>query len=414
MRKIAPSYLLALALSGVACQPASVARLDLDQIESQERPSKRSEVIASADETSNSIMIFAGNEGPIVNQMPSAAYLDDTWIFEPGFGWREVASENSPSSRGRFATSMDVAGRRALLFGGRWREAGTSGNYDLYNDLWAFDFETSSWSLLDDGQGETTPAGRYYPVSAWDGDARAFYLWGGNTNANALQIQPSSELWRWTADAGWEEVETSGSAPSSRAFFGSAYDSKRNKLLVLAGQIGDFQSMAYNDFYALDFDDFDWDRLHNGSSDGDAPSTRMHPAVAYDADRDRYLAFGGHTDIGDANDLWAFDRGEKTWELIYEGDVFDQTVLGCLDNESEVPADYVDPDLSAPERRHRGMHGFLYDNLWVFGGMHAECSDHLDDTWRYELSTDTWHEVIEARTGESCARRNDDCACLCL
>ena len=177
---------------------------------------------------------------------------------------------------------------------------------------------------------------------------------------------------------------------------------------------GDFQSMAYNDFYALDFDDFDWDRLHNGSSDGDAPSTRMHPAVAYDADRDRYLAFGGHTDIGDANDLWAFDRGEKTWELIYEGDVFDQTVLGCLDNESEVPADYVDPDLSAPERRHRGMHGFLYDNLWVFGGMHAECSDHLDDTWRYELSTDTWHEVIEARTGESCARRNDDCACLCL
>jgi len=87
--------------------------------------------------------------------------------------------------------------------------------------------------------------------------------------------------------------------------------------------------------------------------------------------------------------------------------------LGCAGNPSDVPENYVDQDLSAPERRHRGMFTLMHDSLWVFGGMHAECSDHLDDTWRYPLSGGDWTELIESRSGESCLRRDDDCECLC-
>jgi hypothetical protein len=140
----------------------------------------------------------------------------------------------------------------------------------------------------------------------------------------------------------------------------------------------------------------------------------MHAAMQYDAVNDRYVLFGGHTDIGDANDLWTFDPETLKWSVVYRGDKFTGERIGCIGNESEVPADYVQQDLTAPERRHRGMHAVLGDNLWIAGGMHAECSDHLDDTWRFDLLTDTWIEVIEARSGESCARRGDDCQCLCL
>ncbi len=386
-------------------------QLNLDDFELTDRPTKRSEVLAVTEEESGRIMIFAGNEGPIVNQIPRASYLEDTWIFEPGVGWSEIITDEHPSSRGRYAASLDAGGQRALVFGGRWRETGQSGDYQLFNDLWAFDFVSQTWSLLDDGNG-TAPAGRYYPASAWDEESKTFYIFGGATNSNPMSINPSREVWSWTDDDGWTELGTSGEPPSRRMFFGNSHDTKRNRLLVMAGQIGDFASLAYNDFFALDLDTLEWTELHDGS--GTAPSTRMHPMLNYDPIRDRYLAFGGHTDLGDANDMWSFDPNSGNWELLYEGDVFDNTSLGCLNNSTQVPADYVTQDLSAPERRHRGMHAVLHDNIWIFGGMHSECSDHLDDTWRYSMEDNTWHEVIEARTGESCLRRDEDCSCLCL
>lgn len=379
----------------------------LDVITSEDRPTKRSEVLAIADEPTNSIVVFGGNGGPVVNQIPYADYTGETWVFEPGVGWTEVDGDG-PSERGRYGAGYDPAGRM-LIWGGRWREPETSGDYTLRDDLWAFDFASRTWTELDDGSG---PSGRYYPGAVWSTQDDALYTWGGATNTSALNISPSDDFWTWTDAGGWEQLATSGDAPSTRVFFSVAYDSSRNRLILFAGQRGDFQSMAYNDLFALQLDTGEWTELHDGT--GTAPSTRMHPHILYDVDRDRYLMWGGHTDIGDGNDLWAFDPTDGDWELIYEGDVFTGNGLGCAGNPSEVPADYVDQDLDAPERRHRAMITSLYDNLWMFGGMHAECSDHLDDTWRYDLATNTWHELIEARSGESCLRRADDCECLCL
>ena len=380
---------------------------DLDLILSEDRPSKRSEVLAVADEASNSIVVFGGNQGVIVSQIPRADYLDDTWVFEPGFGWTEVEGDG-PSARGRYATAYDRVGHRMLLFGGRYRPTGETGDYSLRRDLWAFDFTTRTWSELD--AGDEGPSGRYYPVAAWDEEGAALYLYGGAVNRDALIIQPSSELWRWTDGGGWEELSTSGDAPSSRVFFGSDWDAQRRELLLFAGQIGDFQSLAYNDLYALSLPSGAWRELHPGG-DG-APFTRMHPAIRVDAARDRLLLFGGHTDIGDNNDLRAFPLSDDSWEEVY---IADEVMggLGCNGNASEVPQSFVEQDLSAPERRHRGLHAILWDSLFVFGGMHSECSDHLDDTWRFDLATSRWHELIPARSGESCLRRGEDCQCLC-
>ena len=381
---------------------------ELDVISTEDRPTKRSEFLSVADEATNSIVVFGGNNGPVVSQIPYADYTGETWIFEPGVGWTEVEGDG-PSERGRYGAGYDPAGRM-LIFGGRWREPETSGNYTLFDDLWAFDFASRTWTELDDGSG---PSGRYHPGVVWSTVDEALYVWGGGTNANAMAIQPANDLWKWTDADGWEQLATSGSAPSTRVFFGTTYDPANNRMVVFAGQVGDFQSMAYDDLYGLDLSTGEWSRLQDGTGN-DIPSTRMHPHLLYDTPRERYLMWGGHTDIGDGNDLWAFDPTSETWEMIYEGDTFTGVGVGCGGNPSEVPADYVVQDLSAPERRHRAMIVELYDNLWIFGGMHAECSDHLDDTWRYDLVQNTWHELLEARTGESCLRRADDCECLCL
>jgi len=383
---------------------------DLDTITSDSRPSKRSEVISVADPETGTILMFGGNDAAIVSQIPGAAYLDETWIFEPGIGWEEV-EDDGPHARGRHVAALDPDEGRALVFGGRYRPEGQSGNYDLYNDLWAFDFAERRWTELDDGNGGG-PGPRYYGGAVWSTADKAFYVYGGQTNPNPLIFNHNYELWRWTPSEGWSEISTSGDAPSGRTFFGTTYDGQRNRLMLFAGQTGDFSSLAYNDLFALDLSSGEWSELHGGGIS--APFTRMHPHLQYDSNRDRLILFGGHTDIGDDNDVWAFPGDGDEWQLLNEADRFTGGPLGCLNNPSEVPADYVEIDLTAPERRHKGFLASMHDNLWVFGGMHAECSDHLDDTWRFDLETRTWSELIEARTGESCARRGDDCECLCL
>jgi hypothetical protein len=384
---------------------------DLDTITSDQRPSKRSEVISVADPTSGTLLMFGGNHAAIVNQIPGAAYLDESWIFEPSIGWQQIDGDG-PSARGRHVAALDPTQGRALVFGGRYRPDGQSGNYTLYNDLWAFDFTERRWTELDDGNG-TGPGPRYYGGAVWSTTDQAFYVYGGQTNPNPLVFNHNPELWRWTQKDGWSEIETSGEAPSGRTFFGTTYDHKRNRLLLFAGQVGDFSSLAYNDLFALDLSSGSWDQKHGGGVS--APFTRMHPHLQYDDARDRLILFGGHTDLGDDNDIWAFpSEGEGQWELINEADRFTGAGVGCMGNPSEVPADYVAMDLSAPERRHKGFLASMHDSLWIFGGIHAECSEHLDDTWRFDLETGDWHELIEARTGEACARRGDDCECLCL
>jgi hypothetical protein len=384
---------------------------DLDLITSEDRPDKRSEILAAAHEPTNTLLVFGGNSGVIVDQIPIADFRKDTWIFEPGFGWSQVTG-TSPSKRGRYALSVDEAGNRALLFGGRFREADEGGNYTLFNDLWEFDFLARTWTLLDDGTSNDDPEPRYYANSAWDADAGLLYAWGGNVNTDPLLFEVTDDLFVWDGDR-WDLLETSGDAPSSRSFLGSLHDTKRHKLVVFGGQRGDLISQAYNDTYALDLDTLKWAQLHDGV-DTPVPSTRMHGHFAYDAPRDRYLLFGGHTDLGDMNDLWAMDPESHVWSRVYIADTFNDVAIGCLGNSREVPDDYVDMDLTAPERRHRGMYALMYDSAWIFGGIHAECSDHLDDTWRFDLVGESWHELIEARSGESCARRQDDCECLCL
>lgn len=398
--------LLALAIACAGCGDDGGAGDTPDAALSTARPSKRSDIAAVADPSTGIAVIFGGDDGPIVNQIPSPAYRADTWIFDPGVGWSEVPV-TGPSARGRYAVAHDPDAGRMLLFGGRFRVAGGSGNYTLHDDLWAFDYEARTWTEVDAGGGG--PAPRYFPAAAYSPTSGALVVWGGDTNPSALTITPSSEVWSWNGSA-WTQATPTGQAPSPRLFVGYTHDSQRDRLVVFGGQVGDFVSPGLNDLYALDLGTFVWSRLHDGS--GTAPAGRFSAAMTYDPVGDRYLIVGGHADPGVANDVWAFDPVGGQWSPVAGGDSFTGNPLGCMGNDREIPQDYVTQDLSAPERRSTPMFTWLDEAAWLFGG-ESDCSDHLDDTWKLSANG-SWSELIEARTGESCARSGDDCACLCL
>ncbi len=372
------------------------------------RPGKRSDIASVFDPVSQSIVVFGGDDGPIVNQTPSASYLGDTWVLTPSTGWTEVSGAG-PSDRGRYAVGYDPSNQLGYFFGGRWRASGTTGNYTLFNELWAFDFTNQTWSLANDGSG-TAPSARYFPAAAFDPGSDSLVIWGGDVNPSALNISISNEVWAYSAGA-WSQRTVSGTAPSSRLWVAYTYDAMRNRLVVFGGQIGDFITPSENDTYALDLTTNTWSQLHDGG--GTAPSGRFSSAMTYDSVNDRYVVMGGHADLGVTNDVWSFNPTDNTWTMLHAGDTFTGGALGCLGNPREIPKGYMNEDLTAPERRSTPSITLIEGSLWVFGG-ESDCSDHLDDLWRFDMSDNTWHELVEARSGESCARRNDACECLCL
>ncbi|HJL19573.1 MAG TPA: kelch repeat-containing protein [Sandaracinaceae bacterium LLY-WYZ-13_1] len=373
------------------------------------RPSKRSDVAGVVDPESGTFVIFGGDDGPIVNQIPRPVFRDDTWIFEPGYGWTEVETSSAPSARARYGVAYDPVERRMFLFGGRYREEGASGDYTLFNDLWAFDFETREWEMLHEGLG-VAPGPRFSPALAFDADSGTLYVAAGGLNANALSPDPAADLWAYDGTS-WSEIAISGTPPSTRLFEAWAHDATRGRLVAFGGQVGDFFTPSFDDFYALDLETGAWSQLDDGSGAG--PIGRFNGMLTHDEANDRYLLFGGHADPGVMNDLWAWDAASGGWSELALGDTFTGAGLGCIGNPQEIPEDYVDQDLVAPERRQGGMFEIHEGQVWLFGG-ESDCSDHLDDTWTYDLDADAWSEVLEARAGESCARRGDDCMCLCI
>lgn len=373
----------------------------------QLNPPKRSDIHGAMDPTTGSFAVFGGDDGPIVAQSPMARYRDDTWLFTQGIGWEDVSSAG-PSTRGRQAVAYDDSSQHMLIFGGRFRPEGMSGSYTLFNDLWSFGFADKTWTQLSDGQGGPSP--RYFSTAAYDSGSSTYYVFGGDTNPSGALISPASDLWSYSGGA-WTQESTVGDAPSpSRIFMGYTHDTKRNALIGFGGQIGDFVSPGLNDIYSLDLGTGVWSEL---PATGALPPGRFSALMTYDATGDRYIMMGGHVDLGVDNDVWAYSPNSNTWEQLYVGDTFTGGALGCLGNSREIPKSYMTEDVSGPERRSGGFLGFYDNSLWLFGG-ESDCSDHLDDTWRFDLASKVWTEELSATSGESCARQNSDCQCLCL
>lgn len=372
-------------------------------------PSARGEVEGVWDAERGRMVVFAGDQGPPVMCMSQTDFVAEVWAFHPDCdNFEQLEPGPGMSARGRYALALDAARGRALIHGGRFRE-GTSGTYTLHDDLWAFDLASDSWIEL---PSEGGPSARSNHVAVVAPEQDKLIIFGGNASDDGLAFIPLDDTWAFDLEAEtWTQISTTNT-PSARLFHAATVASDDTILVFGGGDENAFLGPFFRDLWALqleaDGQSGAWTLLDDGLS---GPPGTTWPDLHYDDAGERLLLWSGHDDgqLGNVNTIWSWDIGGAGWAQLEAGDLHNAPANGFCD----FPADFVDPDLDAPERRSAGA-AVLTDQgeLMIFGGK-TDCGL-INDVWSWSLSEQQWTERSPATVGEICLRAFAECQSMCF
>ena len=107
----------------------------------------------------------------------------------------------------------------------------------------------------------------------------------------------------------------------------------------------------------------------------EGPLALIGARAAYDSESDRVIVFGGLTfRFQEVDDIWAYDVDTDTW--------------------TEVASD-TGP---GPRYYHAMVHDPGTDRMILFGGVTGRDEAPLDDTWAFDVATETWTQLSTAST----------------
>jgi|GEM_PF-3602805 len=174
---------------------------------------------------------------------------DETWAFEnrPSDNkykgaWNNLNPSNHPSYRTEAAMAFDPRNQKILLFGG-W-EAGDSSGKNLKNDTWVFDAQMNTWEEL---KPSNAPKNLLEVVMAFDSTHDQMILFGTNMSSK------KSETWKWEFDSStWTQLNfgEGASTPSGRVYPSMAFDLSSNEMILFGGY-DKSNGKVLNDTWAL-------------------------------------------------------------------------------------------------------------------------------------------------------------------
>jgi len=338
-------------------------------------PETRSEVAGVFDEARNRILVYGGNTAAPVECMPDYEYVAELWAFHLDcHSWERIEAPGGPGIRARHSIVLDGSHDRLILFGGRERLG--FGRYTYYNDVWALGLASDTWSEITttgsapSGRAVTAAAydearnrliifggdvdtmgllraigdmfaldlesGAWSAITTTGGPAARFYhsssvlgdeliVFGGAAAFNPPYFN-DAYAFNMVNDT-WRRIAT-GSGPSPR--FGSAlFADSANRRVIAFGGHDDGDLGNHNDSWSLDLDGDGWTELHGGDTLNGAPSgpcmfptdftvpeetspERRYSMMAVQSTSTGFV-FGGKTDCGNINDVWAMDLPTGAW-----------------------------------------------------------------------------------------------------
>lgn len=398
----------------VAPDPCARAPLENCDASDEAQPPPMNEHAAGYDNDRQIMIIFGGNTATPENcGFPAFTFMARTWIFydfDTGCGhWVEVGGDQPP---GRTRHAGVFGGGYFWVHGGRYRE-GTSGRYEVKNDLWRFDPETRIWEEV--APMGAAPSGRYNHTMVWDSTREQIILYAGNGSTSGASPLPLDDVWTFDPQtSAWREIAVEGNKPNGRMWHEAFWDAQRERMIVFGG--GDetafnLDAKYFKEVYAFDPVEPRWSQMHNGRND--APDGRFWSRMVHDTQNDVYVMFAGHddTNLGNVNDTWTFDPNTREWTTSAGADAFNRPANGFCD----FPPDFTTVAPGTPERRnaHTMVYSQVCGHAITFGGK-TDCGA-VNDVWRFGAGG--WSNPVMASEGEACLRwrsNPDNCENMCF
>ncbi len=232
-------------------------------------PPGRSSHVMLYDPAQSGVVIFGGRLGTTDRA--------DTWVFRDG-DWSEIPTANAPSPRAFAGAAYDRVRNRIVLFGGNTIKTGTNNTTtttQLY-DTWELD--GSNWTKVSDNGPQVIN-----PMLAYDEVRQQMVLVAENDKFEPLiyGYDPATQTWK--------QITPATAMPPCVNHAAIAFQRSSGKIFLTGGVCVTEKVNSPVTEEAWVWDGTDWTKL-----DTKTPITRVTGhAMAYDAQRDAIVVFGG-------------------------------------------------------------------------------------------------------------------------
>lgn len=214
-------------------------------------------------------------------------------------------AERQPRLNDSASIAYDAQADRVILL--------SHGSSTSFGDVWTYNVSGNLWTNFTSIGAPRFRTG--YQV-VYDPVTDQILLYGGNViypTPTGAYLLPTNEVWTYAFNTRTWTNATPATGPPVTFWFSTAFDSKRDRLVLFGGRVG-FMVWS-NVTWIYDVRARQWTNVTPAVT----PSARDGASMAYDSMRDRVVLFGGEDGNGTLGDLWSFNPATSLWLAISAG-----------------------------------------------------------------------------------------------
>lgn len=249
------------------------------------------------------------------NQVITFDFKGQTWSYHlEDNTWHDLRPSGSPPARFGQAMVYDSESDRVIMFGGLFH---TETSDKFYGDTWAYDYNTNTWKEM---HPVVAPSARSYAAVAYDSKLDRVVMFGGRL------MNPLSDNAMWAYDFNtdsWSRNENVG-GPATLTYAAMVYRTVTEDFLLYGGAVlqSTYEGKPNEDTWTYALSSNKWKRLDPPLS----PPPLANHVTVYVPGSGAVVLFGGELEklYSDklSNTVWLFDPELNDWLRPGYGDVF--------------------------------------------------------------------------------------------